>query len=257
MSCNRSSYFGSASRHGSASAERSAAPKTQQTITSLPRRVRRVAASRIAGSGSSAPLEIQFARLSRLPASQLVRALENHVVHVDGYGAVLLCVQHRRVDAAVMLIEANPRLIDYEDSEKSNVLHYFAKHVTSQGAWPDTWVIRQWELLKPYIDTDLQAQSSNVHGLFPLDVAVQADNAIFAELLLQTGVGIQLLSSRSASWFPLHHCVRHGLVAMLKILVRYGADVNQFDRFGQTPLSIAARTHRCVPHYYCLDHYCT
>lgn len=59
-----------------------------------------------------------------------------------------------------------------------------------------------------------------------------------ARRLLLLGANVNA-GIESGHWTALHHASLGGCLAMVQLLVQYGADVNAVDRAGRTPLELA------------------
>jgi cytohesin len=73
----------------------------------------------------------------------------------------------------------------------------------------------------------------------PLHLAVMADRAAVAQLLLARGAEVE--ARDELGWTPLHHAVS---VAVQELLVANGANVGARDNGGRTPLHVAALSGR-------------
>lgn len=82
----------------------------------------------------------------------------------------------------------------------------------------------------------------------PLGCAMRDSNPKLLNLLLEAGANIDSATNHysepSAPYIPqpslLHHASIHGFISLIHILLARGADVNQHDRLGTTPLQLAA-----------------
>src|SRR5690606_38612415 len=57
--------------------------------------------------------------------------------------------------------------------------------------------------------------------------------------LLENGAGTLINTAGQFGWMPLHGASYQGLNDVVELLVEHGAELDAFDEFGQTPLSIA------------------
>lgn len=81
----------------------------------------------------------------------------------------------------------------------------------------------------------------NIDGLFPLWRAVTNNDTAIVELLLKHGANPNQGVKKTGNAKPLDMACQEGLLDVIKILVKYGADVNDKGFRGQTPIRTAAR----------------
>ena len=101
------------------------------------------------------------------------------------------------------------------------------------------------------IDAQCQTICHAAADLTPLQVAVQWQRVDVAELLIARGANLEAtLSYPLPGWTALHLAAQTGNVAMVRLLVDSGANVNAKARGGFTPVDFAAGDAR----QYLLDH---
>ena len=98
--------------------------------------------------------------------------------------------------------------------------------------------IRPEDRLKGYIDLP------NNEGATPFLLAVSAGNVCVAKRLADLGSDLAAAVRCSRHWSPIHFAVAHESVEFVKLLLSYGASANTADRFGATPLHVAAEASR-------------
>ena len=67
--------------------------------------------------------------------------------------------------------------------------------------------------------------------MFPLHTAVAADNAAMVKLLLRAGADVNV-RAHPENTTPLHLAVRRGLVPIVRLLLDHGADITMVDTAG-------------------------
>jgi uncharacterized protein len=93
-------------------------------------------------------------------------------------------------------------------------------------------------------DTNL-CNADNEHGLTALGVAAHYGHMEIVELLLNFGADINSISNSKVSYIPSNTALHAGIAGkaskeLVEFLLKQGANVNQPDSSGHTPLHIAA-----------------
>jgi ankyrin repeat protein len=112
--------------------------------------------------------------------------------------------------------------------------------------------VNNTEVVKVLLDAGADPRITTEQGLTPLMMAAGAGTDIqrarapeeramaidTAKLLVERG-GVDVTAVGQYGWTALHAASYQGLTDVIEYLVSKGADVNEMDSFGQTPLSIA------------------
>ena len=94
---------------------------------------------------------------------------------------------------------------------------------------------------------DINAQRAEgkgpTEGNTPLYYAVDSNATVAATvaLLINAGADVNKKSNEHSCQTPLSVAVGEGNVTMVTLLIQAGADVNKADKYGQTPLTLAAK----------------
>jgi ankyrin repeat protein len=84
------------------------------------------------------------------------------------------------------------------------------------------------------------ADSFSADGFPALGLAVFFGHAELAEMLVEAGADVNLPSRNAFHVYPLHSAVASGNVALVELLLRYGAKADPEEFLGATPLHSAA-----------------
>src|SRR6266702_1274934 len=196
----------------------------------------------VQSEGQFTPLIIAAAMVNtRMVDLLLDNGAKPDLVDWRGYNALLLVVRdsHYGLDLA-----------------RKDEIVKVVKSLLAHGADPN------FRLHQPKAQTIIEV---SLDGATPLLLASEVNNTAAVKVLLDAGAGtdeqrprppeeramaietVKLLVERGVDvkaagqfgWSALHAAAYQGLTDVIEFLVSKGADVNEFDAFGQTPLSIA------------------
>ena len=81
------------------------------------------------------------------------------------------------------------------------------------------------------------ATGRDTNGITPLNAAVKVANKTLIEILLNSGVDVNIADGRGQT--PLHCAIQQNLPAILEVLFKHNPNVNARDQSGRTPLWLA------------------
>ncbi len=129
-----------------------------------------------------------------------------------------------------------------------------ANDVSLDGATPILLAaeVNNTEVVKALLDAGADPRITTEQGMTPLIMAAGGGTDIqrarapeeramaidTVKLLVERG-GVDITAAGQYGWTALHAASYQGLTDVIEYLVSKGADVNEMDSFGQTPLSIA------------------
>lgn len=118
----------------------------------------------------------------------------------------------------------------------------------SELAWesPDAWALMHWaaagghpEAVRVAAEAGVPVDPRGINRRGPLSVAVLFDHASVVPVLVKAGAPVDAAQGPLLSP-PLHEAVFRGRVAVVKELLRAGADADSQDDIGKAPLHVAA-----------------
>lgn len=92
---------------------------------------------------------------------------------------------------------------------------------------------------------NLNYNSKTIYGFTPLILAILIRKRKFVKFLLKNGAKPDLSDNMQRS--PLHYACRMGAMELVFDLLNYKADVNVYDAFGNTPLSVSLLDKNMIP----------
>lgn len=136
----------------------------------------------------------------------------------DGVSAILLGTYYRQPRVVEALLERGPKLDLYEASAVGNLAR--VKELVEE---------------KPNL-----VNSYSPDGFMPLGLAAFFGHGAIVQFLLRRKAEVNLPSKNDLRLAPLHSAVANGDIAIVKLLLGRGADVNARQAGGYTPLHEAA-----------------
>uniref|UniRef100_K3WVB8 Uncharacterized protein n=1 Tax=Globisporangium ultimum (strain ATCC 200006 / CBS 805.95 / DAOM BR144) TaxID=431595 RepID=K3WVB8_GLOUD len=145
----------------------------------------------------------------------------------EGYTPLIYAITNGLVDSVQCLLESNAGP-DVKDFFERSPLHFAVSNDDP---------VRSEAIVKSLMMYEADVNVKDNDGDAPLHLSCDRDDRLACtSLLLASGA---MICSNALGNHPTHIAARHGAVATLKLLVRYGCDMNLKNYEGKTPLGMA------------------
>lgn len=97
-----------------------------------------------------------------------------------------------------------------------------------------------FNLIESLLTKNIDANSHTAEGDTPLMAAIRGQYEESVRVLLENGASPNFPDD--SGWYPLHFAVQSKNMKIIKLLINYGAKIDQQDgQFGNTPLFVAIK----------------
>ncbi len=161
-------------------------------------------------------------------------------------------IKNRNIDQLLDLLSAHPEVLDQEDENGVSGLVFIAYNGLGEVLNKATELKRSFTFheaivcgKKEIVADNLQKDAGVVNayskdGYTPLSLAAFFNQTLIATLLLENGANPNLCATNPSKVNALHSAVARQNVALCKLLIAYGADVNKPQTQNVTALHAAA-----------------
>jgi ankyrin repeat protein len=179
-------------------------------------------------SGQPEEEEMLLRSLARCNQGKLLEKMSVEKAHAKSKNFALLeSAKHGRIECVDLFIRCGAD-IKAVDANKWNALHFAVADNRN-------------DIVKPLIDRKIDLDAQDKDGMTPLMFAAMDGNCECVETLLENGANTNLVATNDHDELnALHFATFHGNKVTVERLVMNGCDVNARDKYGRTPLMLAA-----------------